>query len=138
MNEKIILDMVQPYLQDGKLTYQNFENIFSMLSQREKYKVCDLLYIKQIELVNDENEEYEFEVLYDDEVFAEEDITPGNEVLVNRDTIYISNNLLIRQIQEGSLQAKQDLCVKNERLVYKLANEYYKMFGNILIFMRKD
>ena len=39
MNEEIILTMVRPYLKNKTLTYDEFDNIFSMLSHKEQYEV---------------------------------------------------------------------------------------------------
>ena len=54
MNEEIVLSMVEPYLKGKKLTYDDFENIFSnILSPKEQYEVTTLLADKDIELVDE-------------------------------------------------------------------------------------
>ena len=39
MNVLYILKMIEPHARGGELTYDDFENIFSMLTCREQYKV---------------------------------------------------------------------------------------------------
>lgn len=41
MNEHLILSMAEPYVKDGSITYDQFENIYSMLFLREKYDVTE-------------------------------------------------------------------------------------------------
>lgn len=52
MNEEIILTMVRPYLKNKTLTYDEFDNIFSMLSHKEQYEVCEILFNNDISLVD--------------------------------------------------------------------------------------
>lgn len=161
MNEKIIMSMVAPYLKGNTLTYQEFEQIFSMLSLREQYGVLEILDGQQIELVEgglgeDEEEpvsgeitgsdDDDFELLYDDDIFIddeEEADTPKpkseyreheSAYLKVRRKVLLSNRVLIGMIQEGDAQAKQDLCVKNHGLVDKWAGIYQRVYGNKMDF----
>lgn len=162
MNEKIIMGMVAPYLKGNTLTYQEFERIFSMLSLQEQYGVLEILDNNQIELVEhhinhteegrsseqvvSENEDDELELLYEDDIFSnnEDDIEdwktePGHgeqstEYLKNRRKVLLSNRVLVRMIQEGDAQAKQDLCTKNHGLVDKWAGIYQRVYGNKMDF----
>ncbi len=43
MNREKILEMIRPYVKENRLTYENFDEIFCMLSQKEKYSVVDFL-----------------------------------------------------------------------------------------------
>ena len=43
MNGKKILEMIRPFVKNGQLTYENFDEIFKFLSQKEKYLVADFL-----------------------------------------------------------------------------------------------
>ncbi len=45
-----------------------------------------------------------------------------------------TNEMLCSLIQAGDQQAKQDLCVKNQRLVMKIADKYVDTYGNDLDF----
>nr|WP_207640421.1 sigma-70 family RNA polymerase sigma factor [[Eubacterium] cellulosolvens] len=146
MDEHLIMGMVDPYIREKTLTYNDFEEIFSMLSKKEQYEITEILYKNKIELIdgNDYNEDG-FEIRYDDALFS------GNEVkadcraeldnigpkqghqIVRRDVL-LSNRALIQMIQKGDAQAKQDLCVKNQGLVDKLAGIYQRMFVNKLEF----
>lgn len=155
MNEDIILGMVKPYLKNGNITYKDFDNIFSMLSLKEQYDAIEVLYKNQIELFEPEDEvsydktqnfdtdveEDLFEILYDNSVFSgvdeenKESVSEKKqEFLIQRKNISLSNTALIQLIQEGDKQAKQDLCVKNERLVMKWVSKCQKQFGNKLDF----
>ena len=43
MNKELILKLVQPYLKDNKLTYEDFDRLFCFLSKKEQYLVVDVL-----------------------------------------------------------------------------------------------
>ena len=62
MNEEIILKMVNPYLKNGNLTYDDFENIFCILSLKEQYKVSEILFNNGIDLIDTETDEVVLEV----------------------------------------------------------------------------
>jgi RNA polymerase primary sigma factor len=159
MNEDLILKMVVPYLKNNELTYDDFEIIFSMLSRKEQYAVTEILENHQIELVDaytvsvtdtvmqtklsdDELEDKtdEFEILYDENLFADDVSNEQNQEQVEsgslkiRGKVFLSNKALIKMIQEGDAQAKQDLCVKNRGLVDKIVNIYKHMINNKLDF----
>ena len=52
MNEEIILSMAEPYVKDKTITYDEFDQLFAMLSRKEQYKVSDILLYNGIELVD--------------------------------------------------------------------------------------
>lgn len=153
MNVEIIMSMVKPYVKDGAITYDEFDQLFSFLSRKEQYEVCEVLNKKGINLVDAENTDDEaevdidsdsdaevildddFEILYDLELFKDkgyrnEDSAP---LIVNRN-VRQSNEILCSLIQQGSRQAVQDLCIKNQRLVDKYVAAYLKRYGNRLEF----
>lgn len=163
MNEEIILKMVELYLKDSSITYEEFDNLFEMLSLKEQYGVLDLLSKNNIELRPDEDEDdFEvgdgpseeelatieqdieqddsFEILYDDSIFANDEHVSDEEKNSRSSYIEIktkvkqSNEILCKLIQERNEQAKQDLCIKNRGLVYKVAKKYERYFGNDLSF----
>ena len=155
MNENLILGMVAPYVKGNAITYYDFSQLFNMLSPEEKDSVRDILNKNQIELIdrhalsdigekpeNKNSESTEFEILYDEELFFD-DYTDDDEQITKvkigesqpeflkiREKIRLSNKTLIKMIQEGDSQAKQDLCVKNAGLVNKWASIYMYSFGN--------
>ena len=51
MNEELILKMAAPSIKNGVLTYALFDKIYSMLSLREQYQVCEILHKHSIELL---------------------------------------------------------------------------------------
>ena len=139
MNEKIILSMAKPYVKDGAITYDDFDQLFSILSRKEQYSVSEVLFNNGINLVDSHSTEDalildidveddlaedfstdNFEILYDEDLFR--DKKSGNtrfeELIVNK-TVRQSNEILCHLIQQGSRQAVQDLCVKNHGLVSK-------------------
>lgn len=155
MNESIIMGMVAPYLKGNALTYREFEQIFSMLSLHEQYGVLEIIDKNNIELVEshqkskessdvkeEHTEEDEFELLYDDDLFSDGNFDDeeskskvnANDHLIVRKKIHLSNKTLIKMIQEGDPQARQDLCVKNQGLVDKWVNIYQHFFGNKMDF----
>lgn len=162
MNEEIILKMIQPYLKNSSITYEEFDNLFEMLSLKEQYGVLDIIEKNNIELRPDEDDEEDnggepsdddltkiekeieedkgFEILYDDSIFAEdngeddEDVEKQSSYLEIKSKVKQSNEILCMLIQQGNEQAKQDLCIKNRKLVCKVAKRYEKYFGNDLSF----
>lgn len=148
MNEEIILEMSTPYVKDSAMTYGDFDKIFSFLSLREQYAVTDILYKNGIDLVDNhvedeqvvfdvdkeiitaEDFEEDFEILYDDTIFKDKNISDtynGNSSFDK--TIKQSNEILCYLIQQGNSQAAQDLCIKNRLLVEKYAAAYKKIFN---------
>lgn len=141
MNEEIIMNMAKPYIKDGLLSYDLFDRIYAMLSLKEQYQVCEILNKNGIELadsddslMNNASSEETLDgntaPLVDERLFKDKN-SDTEYVFYNRD-VKQSNDTLIRLIQEGNKQARQDLCVKNEGLVRKYATVYYRYFGNDL------
>lgn len=145
--------MVQPYMKDGSITYEEFDNIYNMLSLKEQYIVQEILYKNSIELVDIDEEKGEkeyiletedelsedsiedFPILYNEGIFKDS-YHSGDEkddLVINRD-IRQSNENLCLLIRQGNRQAVQDLCVKNKKLVDKYATVYQKRYGNRLDF----
>lgn len=61
MNSEKIFQMIRPYVKDNQLTYDDFEKIFDMLPQREKYLVAEfietnlkILLVDEIETAGDD------------------------------------------------------------------------------------
>ena len=147
INEMLVLKMAEPNIKNGILTYELFDSIYGMLSLKEQYQVCEILCNHNIELadtvdssqdirlIEDENEDNSFvdkkkESLYDEGLFK--DSKNPNEYVFYSGKVTQSNDTLIKLIQEGNKQARQDICIKNEGLVRKYANAYYRYFGNDL------
>lgn len=149
MNEEVILNMVNPYLHENSITYNEFENIFSVLSRKEQYGVVNILYEHNI-LLRDEEEkritpdtvvddldygDEEFKILYDEELFKDSNrSSQKDDVQVLHNNVRLSNEILCKLIQEGNKQAEQDICIKNKKLVEKYANDYKNYYGNHLEF----
>ena len=159
MNEDLILNMAAPYLKDSSITYNQFKNIYSMLSAKEKDDVKKILYKNGIniiaeeertdednfvlELEIDEGDFYEdaieesesFSVLYNEALFKDSNFNPDfpETLVINRD-VKQSNEILCSLIQQGNQQAVQDLCVKNKRLVDKYAAAYSMKYRHHLDF----
>lgn len=140
MNEEVILNMVKPYLNNKSITYDQFESIFSMLDLKEQYGVIRVLIKYNINLSDDEEQsaseeigKVKFEILYDNSVFFnEESYELDKEYLQQNRQVKQSNPTLCKLIQDGHQFAKQELCIKNKGLVHKVANRYYKQYGNDL------
>lgn len=153
MNEELIMKMAESSVKNGILTYSLFDRIYGMLSRREQYQVCEILNKNNIQLedsfdpndittatpeildAEDSSAELEAEEtspLYDESIFK--DPKGVEEYLFSPDVVLQSNDTLVRLVREGNRQARQDLCIKNEKLVWKYANSYYRYFGNDLDF----
>ena len=145
MNEEIILKMVEASVQDNAITYDEFDEIFKVLSLKEQYDVVDILYNHGIDLIDQkgtdylldtgeddleggEEEQTENQEYYDDAIFKDNQIDEEDYPLPVYHDIRQSNQVLCALIQEGNKQAYQDLCVKNEKLVEKYANLYRKRY----------
>ena len=154
MNEEIILGMVKPYIKDSTISYDEFDQLFSILSRKEQYIVCEVLFNNGISLVDrhiaedalvldiDDEENLaedsstdDFDVRYDKELFRDKIYsgTHTEELALNK-KVHQSNEILCHLIQQGNRQAMQDLCIKNHRLVSKYAFAYKKQYANRLDF----
>lgn len=124
MNIQYLAKEIRPYVVGNQLTYDDFEKIFGFIPLKEQYKICDVL---QDEL----NIEMVGEI---DSPPVEEEIPPEIAQLIVRQPreIKASNKTLIRWIQAGDEQARQDLCVKNVGLVGKFAVKYRKKYADKL------
>lgn len=152
MNEEIILSMVRPYVKDSAITYDEFDQLFSILSRKEQYSVSEVLFNKGINLVDshiaeddlgldievDDNlaEDFfadDFEILYDEDLFRDKSSgsVPFKELILNK-KVRQSNEILCHLVQQGNRQAMQDLCVKNHGLVSKYVFAYEKRYANRL------
>ncbi len=153
MNKSIVLGMVEPYLKNKELTFKDFEQIFNMLSTQEQFSALEILYHNKIELVDkysrteqtekdtNDSEMDEFEILYDESLFIDdehynslEDENNRSGHIVERNNVHLSNRVLCQMVQNGDQQAKHDLCVKNQGLVDKYVNMYQHMLGSKLDF----
>ena len=124
MNTQYLLNRIRPYVRDNRLTYDDFEKLFGFLERKEQYPIVDALYDDlKIELVDD------FDSPPDEEEIPD-DIPDEIASLIDRKPreIKVPNKFLIRRIQNGDEQARQDLCVKNSGLVGKFAVKYIKNF----------
>ena len=158
MNKQLIIDMARPYVKDGFITYEEFDHIYEMLSLKEKHAVVDILYNNGIDLIDadeqadgekfvldmdddvydgseDEAADDKFEVLYDDGLFRDTGFKSQKPepIVVNKD-VKQSNEILCVMIQQENLQAEQDLCVKNKKLVDKYVLAYEKRYRHRLDF----
>lgn len=153
MNIELILNLVKPYVKDGAITYDEFEKIFSFLSRKEQYAVCDILFKHGINLIEEHVQEEvllldvedsddldpaldeDYEIGYDQELFRDKGSSDSYEMplQINRN-IQQSNEILCRLIQQGNRQAVQDLCIKNQRLVGKYVMAYLNRYANRLEF----
>ena len=128
MNEKIILGMVQPYLEDHKITYDEFDKIFDMLSIKEQYGVLSILENNGIELVEekatkdeadiDVTQEQSFEILYDEDLFLDDYELENNESDDDdeEDEDGVDENEIKRDKQE-ILKVRKVIKMSNETLI---------------------
>lgn len=124
MDTKYIFDQIKPYVIDNKLTYDDFEKVFGVLPLKEQYPIAYAIQDDlNIELVDEITSTEPVE-----EIPAE--VVP---LIVRKpNEIKVPNKFLIRLIQDGDEQARQDLCVKNRGLVGKFAFKYWKQFSDKL------
>ena len=126
MNSELILKMVKPYLNNNRLLFKDFKNLFSFISNHEKYLVFDVLIANHIIFITDDGEIYnncgkdvengivgidneeiiceddeDFEILYEDDLFKDKIIPKSNFVVSYKD-VKQSNEILCKLIQEGN------------------------------------
>lgn len=124
MNTQYILEQIKPCVRENKLTYDDFEKIFGCLPLKEQYTICYAIEDElKIELVDEIST-----ALVAEEIPAE--IAPL--IVKKPHEIKVPNKFLIRLIQDGDEQARQDLCVKNSGLVGKFAVKLSKQYPNTL------
>ena len=147
MNNDLILKMIKPYLVNNTITYKKFDSLFSMLSMKEQYAVVDFIAKQGIYFTDEEPEQEEASddsqeqvIELDNDAFVDdyddsyEDGQDYRQPLFVRKNIRMDNQTIIRLVQEGNEQAKQDLCIKNKGLVDKCVCKYEKWAGNKLDF----
>ena len=119
MNLDYLLKKIRPFVVDNQLTYDDFDKIFGQLPRREQYPICYAIQNELgIELVDEIDEP------------PVEDVPAEIASLIVRlpHEIKVPNKFLVRLIQDGDEQARQDLCIKNSGLVGKFAVRYHKGF----------
>lgn len=143
--------IVEPYVINGYLSYDDFEKIFNNVARKKQYEIVEYLFSLGIELADLEYSKSDIknaelgDLLDPKSISIEEkaldennyddpflDKTSDHVVLHSPHQIKQSNTILCKLIQEGNQQAKQDLCIKNQGLVRKYANAYLNIYGNDL------
>lgn len=140
MREKMLLKMIAPYVKNSQLTYDDFDRIFgNILTHRDQYIVVDHLEEKGIHLVDildsdvevngiqEEVSDQELGEAHKQKESTDKGIGTQDRPLLGERKIYQTNEQLCILIQRGSRQAMQDLCIKNKRLVQKVAWGYQKI-----------
>ena len=131
INEKIIMEMIKPYVVSGKtISKQSLKKVFGVLDDNHFCRIILFLLSKNyliidendIVEVNDELDDLDNDLIFEEEYFPQEHV------------IRQSNEILCKLIQEGNQKAKNDLCVKNKGLVGKYASFYIGFAGNDLSF----
>ena len=149
VNESVVLRIVQPYVKDSAITYEDFECVFRDINRHEQYDAVEILYRNGINLIDGEDLLSEIDTSDEDvslikvgdircddlSIFTDTDEESHREecLVINR-VIKQSNEVLCALIQEGNRQSAQDLCIKNKRLVDKYVMAYQKRYGNRLDF----
>ncbi len=119
MNLDYLQKKIRPFVVNNQLTYDDFDKIFGQLPLKEQYPICDAVQDDlHVELVDEIDEP------------PVEDVPAEVAPLIVRQPheIKVPNKFLVRLIQDGDEQARQDLCVKNSGLVGKFAVRHHKKF----------
>ena len=143
-NEQIILNMVAPYIVESSITYDQFDNIFPMLSRTEQYAVVDVLADYNIQLRDAEDSldtactagfadgtDIQGEKpQYDNRIFGGND--PEDAARLRDNHASMSNELLAKAAREGDDEAMEMLFIQNRKLVMMYAVRYTGVYGNSL------
>ena len=125
MNHEMILSFAEPYVHNGEILEKDFIKAFDFLTTIEQQETRNILSKHAIQVVS---------VLTrqdgrNNEIKKNPNKSPvAGPVRINR-KVKLDNKTLVYMIQKGNKQAEQDLCVKNERLVYKYATRYVSFLG---------
>ena len=140
INESIILNMVAQHVVNNTLTYDKFDELFSMLSNTEQYSVADLLAEHNIVLKDADDElaqayvtEFtadEEQSLYDNSIFGGNDPLAYTGVMKKGDGSM--NELLAKAAQEGNRDALNQLFHINKGLVWDIVRMYNGMYGGCI------
>lgn len=125
MNVEFILKLIKPHLKNNKLYETDFEEIFSVLSLREKYSVVEVLIANNIEIIYEEVElncDQVLDVKRDTSNMLEPDGRNVEHKFIT-DQININNEQLCLMYQKGDSQALDLLYIKNERFIWKMVNK---------------
>ncbi|MBE8953055.1 MAG: sigma-70 family RNA polymerase sigma factor [Quinella sp. 1Q7] len=123
MNLDYLQKKIRPFVVNNQLTYDDFDKIFGQLPRKEQYPICDAVQDDlHVELVDELDEP------------PVEDVPAEVAPLIVRQPheIKVPNKFLIRLIQDGDEQARQDLCIKNSGLVGKYAVQLAKKYTSKL------
>lgn len=105
MNLDYLQKKIHPFVVDGKLTYDDFDKIFRQLPLKEQYPICYAIQNELgVEFINEIDEP------------PVEDVPAEVALLIVRKPheIKVPNKFLIRLIQDGDEQVRQDLCIKKK------------------------
>lgn len=150
--EQKYFNMAKPFVHSGYMSYDDFDTAFRKYPLRKQYEIVEILFALGIELIDEdvklpeiatssiedlsdplyiteeERDPYSSGILYDSSVF-EDKVTFQEPIYSN---ITQNNETLCKLIQDGNIQAKQDICIKNKNLVAKYARAYQGYYGNDL------
>lgn len=145
--------LVKKKSQGHFLTYTDFSELFQVVSKKRQYQLTDLLFAEGIILVDEYNQNESIhddsddivlpieENDYDEFNFSEEESNDNTDNsydnssrVIQKKAVKQSNEVLCKLFQSGSRQAGNDLCIKNERLVSKIASIYFKRYNSDLEF----
>lgn len=148
MKKKAIADMIEPFVVNHQLKYDDFASVYeAMYSSVDREALTNYLLDHDIHFVyeilpdteNNETENF-FEDTQDLETASADDYGQDDDYgdeedkdvywdeypLEIKGKIRHSNEALCSLIQQGSQQARLDLCTKNKNLIWKMAHRYQK------------
>lgn len=152
LNDNNYYQLAQPYVKSGYMTYDDFDKVFCEYSRKKQYEIVETLFSLGVELFDgnspaidivsstiedltdptniteEERDSSNFEILYDENIFKDK----SSKVISIYSNVNQKNETLCKLIQQGNTQARQDICIKNERLVQKYAVAYLGYYGNSL------
>lgn len=143
MDERFVRRLIEPYVHSNKVKYDDFDNAFSMLSNKEKYAVVDLLNSWNIDLVDDDfiSDNCQRTMIKTPNKQCEEDNTNSIathitefqcEVVPWNTRISLTNEQLCLMHQNGDSTALSKILINNKRFVYKIALRYDKIYNHKL------
>lgn len=126
LNEKIVLEMMQPYLNSrNELSEFEFNELFSGLTLREQYEIINMMIQNHIDYVDIKEEEQK--ALQNVSILQNNHITCSDY----KPLMKLNNEELCVMYQRGNSAALSALIEKNKRFVYQLACKIYGQYRSL-------
>lgn len=134
MNLNYVLQVLKPYMRDNNvILLPGFNVAFKYLGEELKHEIQNELSSRGYVFINLSSVDYDSQINAGRGVLVKH-INTADEIFYYpaSDGVQQSNEILCALIKRGNEKAKNDICIKNKSLVYKVAKKYLNIAGNDL------